>query len=138
MSERQTAAASMRDLHSDRPLIAIVDDDPSIVVGLTMLVDAWGYGVLSAHGMGELEQRLDATNARPALVIADQQLPTGSGLEVVSKVRRRTAAPIPAIILTGDTSTECRAQVEAEGCRILHKPIQVPALRAVIDQLLAV
>lgn len=119
------------------PLIAVVDDDASIVEGLAMVLEAWGYDVLTAHTVDELAGRLEASATLPALVIADHFLPSGrTGSDVVELVRARSGKPVPAIILTGDTGPERQAEAEAAGYRLLHKPVLPAPLRQAVDTLI--
>jgi CheY-like chemotaxis protein len=118
-------------------LIIVVDDDPFIVEGLALLLEGWGYTVLTALSIEELSRRLPEVKGPPGLILADHFLPQGgSGAQAVELVRRHTGAPVPAIILTGDTAPERQAEAAALGCGLLHKPVQVAPLRAAVDALM--
>ena len=94
---------------SIRPLILVVDDDRSIVEGLAILLDGWGYEVVKALSAAALEAQLGGLGRAPNLIIADHYLPAGrTGREVVERVRAETGQQIPAIILTGDSTPERR------------------------------
>jgi len=117
-------------------LIVVVDDDPSIVEGLAMVLEAWDFEVLTALTVDELGRRLPGLSGQPGLVLADHFLPGNrTGAEAVELVRAHTGRPVPAIILTGDTTPERQAEAAAAGYRLLHKPVQVPALRAAVEEL---
>lgn len=134
---------SARD-HEDRgpseakaPLVVVVDDDASIVEGLSILLESWGFSVLRSLTLDELAKRLPATAGEPGLVIADHFLPAGgTGLQAVEMVRRHAGTEVPAIILTGDTAPDRRNEADAMHCRLLHKPIQVPPLREAVESLI--
>ena len=49
-----------------------------------------------------------------------------------STVRRD--APVPAAIVTGDTSPERLREARASGHRLLHKPVAAEQLRELIEQ----
>lgn len=116
-------------------LVVVVDDEPFIVEGLSLLLKGWGYEVVAAQSIDELAQRLPAIREVPGLVLADHFLPQGgSGIEAVEMVRRHAGAPVPAIILTGDTAPERLAEASARGCGLLHKPVQVAPLRDAVDK----
>lgn len=120
----------------ETPLIVVVDDDASIVEGLCILLESWGFSVLRSLTLDELGKRLPNAAGRAGLVIADHFLPAGgTGLEAVEMVRRHAGTEVPAIILTGDTTPERRAEAEAMHCRLLHKPIQVGPLREAVESL---
>lgn len=120
----------------DSRLIVVVDDDPSIVEGLAMVLEAWDFQVLTALTVEDLAGRLGGLTAEPGLVISDHFLPGNrTGAEVVELVRSHCGRPVPAIILTGDTTPERQAEASAAGYRLLHKPVQVTALRTTVEEL---
>lgn len=119
-------------------LVIVVDDDRSIVEGLALLLEAWGYDVLTALSLNELAQRLPQAPGRPGLVLADHFLPAGgTGAQAVEMVRAHVGAPVPALILTGDTMPERQAEAAALGCRLLHKPVQIGPLKDMVDTLMS-
>ena len=118
-------------------LIVVVDDDRSIVEGLALLLEGWGYDVLTALSLDELSQRLPQSSGVPGLVLADHFLPAGgTGAQAVEMVRNHVGAPVPALILTGDTTPERQAEAAALGCRLLHKPVQIGPLKDMVDALM--
>ena len=117
-------------------LIVVVDDDPAIAEGLAMVLEAWDFEVLTALTVDDLARRLPELSGSPGLVLADHFLPGNrTGAEAVELVRGHVGRPVPAIILTGDTTPERQAEAAAAGYRLLHKPVQVPALRAAVEEL---
>jgi CheY-like chemotaxis protein len=138
---RKTAPPEVREQTAARGgarLVVVVDDEPAIVEGLRLLLNAWGMEVLAAHTVGELTARLAGAPARPCLVLADYYLPPGNtGADVVGIVRSHCGYPVPAIILTGDTAPERQAEASALGAHLLHKPVQIATLRQAIDRALA-
>jgi len=118
------------------PLIVVVDDDRSIVEGLALLLDGWGYEVVTALNLAALEECLPNLNRAPNLIVADHFLPAGrTGAEAVERLRQFAGQPIPAIILTGDTTPERQDEAQSLGCLLLHKPVQVAPLREAVEQL---
>ncbi|BAI73235.1 two-component response regulator [Azospirillum sp. B510] len=134
MAEPENAQATKPE--SAKPLILVVDDDRSIVEGLAILLDGWGYEVVKALSAAALEAQLGGLARVPNLIIADHFLPAGrTGREVVERVRRETGRHIPAIILTGDSTPERRDEAELMGCHLLLKPVQVGPLREAVEAL---
>lgn len=120
------------------PLIAVLDDDTSIVEGLSLLLEGWGFSVLRSHGVGELMSKLETADRAPSLIIADHRLPVGgTGLDAVRRARAFLGHDVPAIILTGDTTPERRAEATAERCRLLFKPVHVAEMRSVVFALVS-
>ncbi|MGQ9364717.1 response regulator [Azospirillum sp. ST 5-10] len=118
-------------------LIVVVDDDPSIVEGLGMILETWGYDVFTAQSVGDLQGRLGDLGATPALVLADHFLPGGhTGGEAVEMVRSHCGARVPAIVLTGDTAPERQDEAAAGGYRLLHKPVLPTALRSALEEMI--
>lgn len=117
--------------------VVVVDDDASIVEGLALLLDGWGYTVLTAMNLTQLDDCLRRRAVLPDLVVADHFLPGGeTGVQAVELVRSHSGRPVPAIILTGDTTPERETEAAALGCRLLHKPVQVAPLRDAVDALI--
>ena len=76
---------------------------------------------------------------RPDVILADYNLPNGmTGLQVIGKIRDKLRHRIPAIILTGDISTETLRQVALHNCVQLNKPVKLPKLAQLIQDLLPV
>ena len=72
----------------------------------------------------------------PALILLDLHLPDVSGAEVLARLRADPAlSPIPAYVLTADATPGTREQLLAAGAAgYLTKPIDVPALQAVVER----
>ncbi|WP_246024226.1 response regulator [Azospirillum ramasamyi] len=119
-----------------KPLVVVVDDDRSIVEGLAILLDGWGYEVVTAVSVAAMEVQLGGLTRTPSLIIADHYLPGGrTGREVVERIRTQTGQHIPSIILTGDSTPERRDEAELMGCQLLLKPVQVGPLREAVEAL---
>lgn len=130
------AANGVGDHGGEPPLIVVVDDDRSIVEGLSLLLDSWGYEVVTALSLAALEQALPGLPRAPSLIIADHFLPAGrTGAEAVERLRAFAGQPVSAIILTGDTTPERQEDAKALGCLLLHKPVQVAPLREAVETL---
>lgn len=77
--------------------ILVVEDDLSILTGLSMNLKFEGYEVLQAQdGRRGLERALDE---RPDLIVLDLMLPEMNGYEVLRELRRR-GSDVPIVILT--------------------------------------
>ncbi len=121
-----------------RGSILIVEDDPEVRDLLALALGEAGHRVLAvADGLAAL----DAVHERrlaPDLILADYNLPGGMhGLRLTAKLRQTRTARTPAIILTGDISTETLRTIAAEDCLSLHKPVKLSELIACVDEALA-
>jgi len=117
--------------------ILIVDDDPAVLELLQMLFDDDGCGTLiAADGHVALELTTKAT-IKPDLVVADYNLPNGlNGLEMISALQVQLQHAVPAIVLTGDISTDSLRKIAAHGCAHLSKPVRASELMRLADRLL--
>jgi DNA-binding response OmpR family regulator len=80
--------------------VLIVEDDPSIALGLRMNLESEGYLVLSAE---DGEMALDVVRREePHLILLDVMLPNMNGFEVLRTVRREGFA-MPIIVLSART-----------------------------------
>lgn len=119
-------------------MIVVVDDQASIIDGLSMLFESWGFEVLSALSLQQLEERLAGLATRPALVLADYHLPAGqTGAQAVEMVRRHVNGHVPALILTGETRPDVQKEVEGQGYQLVYKPVQIAPLKKLVDALIA-
>jgi two-component system CheB/CheR fusion protein len=72
------------------------------------------------------------------LIIADYNLPKGlNGLETIAKLQGQAHHAIPAIILTGDISTDSLREIAGSGCVHLNKPVRAKNLTRLAQRLIA-
>jgi two-component system CheB/CheR fusion protein len=115
----------------------IVEDDPEVLEMLQMLFDAEGHRTLvAADGHKALELAAGLTVLD--LIIADYNLPKGlNGLETIARLQGQARHAVPAIILTGDISTDSLRQIASHGCVHLNKPVRAKELTRVAQRLMA-
>ena len=129
------AAPPVIDDRRGRGLALILDDEPVILIGLKLLLESWGYRVLSARNPGDALRQV-ADDGVPDLIVADYRLGDGvKGPDAIRKLRAATGADIPGIILTGDTTQELLDEVERGGFDLLHKPVASHELRRKLEAL---
>ena len=121
-----------------RGTILVVEDDPAVRELLQLLFDDDGHRTLvAADGHKALELAAQGSSA-PNLVIADYNLPNGlNGLEVIASLRKQLQHDIPAIVLTGDISTDALREIARHGCVHLNKPVRAKELTRHVQRLLA-
>ena len=73
----------------------------------------------------------------PQLLLTDYHLPDGDGQAVVRQIRSALAEPIPALLMTGDTTASFDEDSDGAGIRVLHKPLDGDELIANITALLS-
>ena len=114
---------------SPNETILIVEDEPAVRETLKLLLDGEGYrAVAAADGRAALElAKREAV--RPDLVLADYNLPNGpNGLQVVASLEEMLGHDVPAIILSGDISTDTLREIARQGRTHLGKPVTAAAL----------
>ncbi len=118
--------------------ILIVEDDPAVRELLQLLLDDEGHRTfVAADGHKALALAAERSSA-PNLVIADYNLPNGlNGLEMIASLRKQRQHEIPAIVLTGDISTDTLREIARYGCVHLNKPVKAKELTHQIQRLLA-
>jgi DNA-binding response OmpR family regulator len=81
--------------------VLVIEDDPSITLGLRINLEAEGYAVLAAE---DGERGLEIARAeRPDLVILDVMLPKLNGFQVLQAIRR-DGIMMPIIVLSARTA----------------------------------
>lgn len=115
--------------------VACIDNEESILSGMTVLLTGWGATVIGGQRRDWLATALNDHGKDPQVVIADYHLDDGTGLEVIADMRARFGNQITAILITADRSAELRAQTAAADIHLLHKPLKPAALRAVLTQI---
>ena len=113
--------------------ILVVDDDASVREALAARLEAWGASVTSFDGLQGVRDWLDADHARPDMLLTDQQLNAGNGLQVIAALRERHGA-VPALLVTGNTAPAEIARLVATGVPVLHKPFRAETLLAAIEK----
>lgn len=116
--------------------ILVIDDEPQITDSLSMILVAAGHDVEVANNMQQLKQILITGRFIPQLVLSDDRLPGNltSG-DMIEEVNSHLGRPIPAIIMTGNTSPERIQALRSSGYPILFKPVSNTEIMSAITQL---
>jgi CheY-like chemotaxis protein len=120
---------------SDRPIWVIEDNDLNFELVEFLLGEA-GHRVVRARDLSELPRLV--AGEPPALVLLDMNLPSGSGLELVSSLRRIPgAARSPIVALTAHAMRGDRERFLEAGCDdYVSKPIDARSFLAVVKRAL--
>ena len=112
--------------------IAVVEDDPSVLQGLSRLLSAYGFRV---HGFTSAESFLDSlVRCEAACLVVDINLGGISGIDLK---RRLTASgsDFPVIFMTAVDSEATRQEAVDAGCvAYLRKPFLAKLLIEAINQ----
>jgi two-component system phosphate regulon response regulator PhoB len=119
-----------------KPLVLVVEDDPSLVTLLRYNLEKQGFRVDEATDGPEALTSI-AENA-PDLVLLDWKLPTLSGIEVCRQIRRRQETrDLPVIMVTARTEDQDEVRGLTTGADdYVTKPFNMEALLARVRALL--
>lgn len=123
---------------SGRPLILIVDDVPANLHLLSAELRAQYRIKVAREGQSALNIVRHSADP-PDLVLLDVMMPGMSGHDVLREMRSDPAtADIPVILVTADTSEGGELRGLGLGaCDFLNKPVDVPVMRARVNNLVA-
>jgi protein-histidine pros-kinase len=118
--------------HADASgLVILIEDDVNVANAWSLLLEAEGYSVAMAESATEAKALLNHIPETPALLISDFHLLDGStGVQAVSAIREYYDAPIPAFIVSGDTSKVVKDARLLDNCTLMCKPIDTNRLLA--------
>jgi CheY-like chemotaxis protein len=111
--------------------IVVIDNEPSILSGMRILLEGWGCACVTAADVREALSLLDETGP-PQLVIADYHLDDADGIGAIGVLRSRYGSAIPAILVTADRDANLRRKAAQADIDLLHKPLKPAALRALL------
>lgn len=136
---RQTPAqapAATRDVAGMRVLV--IDDEPSILAGISYLLGSWGCEVMTAEDAQQAMEAVHQWMQPPDIVISDLRLREGTGLDVIALLdryyRRRPgdAPPFARVLITGETRGDFLRNVDATTTQVLFKPVSPERLHEVM------
>jgi diguanylate cyclase (GGDEF)-like protein len=113
-----------------RAKILIVDDDPSILMTLKLLLEPWGLKVTTLADAKRFWDVLETSS--PDLLILDVEFPDLNGIELCQVVRNDLRwNSLPILFLTAHTDSQTVTQVFSAGADdFVSKPIVEPELVA--------
>lgn len=111
--------------------VLVIDDEPSVVEGMSALLASWGATAVGASDLADAFARLG--DRRPDLAIVDFRLREGAtGIDVIGALRARFGGALPAILATGSTTPDLAGEAERAGAALAHKPVPPARLRALV------
>jgi DNA-binding response OmpR family regulator len=120
---------------SDKPLILIVEDDPTVSGLLDTLMQMEGYD--TAVAVDGLEGLLKAEFRRPAAILLDVMMPNVDGERVLHELRARSDfTGVPVLIVTGRADAHAVFDPLVGRDNVIPKPFDAAALTARVAQLL--
>ncbi|GAB1385161.1 hypothetical protein MASR1M59_03090 [Melaminivora sp.] len=130
-SEPSQALAGLR--------VLVIEDDQAVRIGMQALLHSWGCHCLCAESAADALAQWGqwAQPGLPQVIVADYRLRQGeTGGQALQVLRARLGRPVPAIIMTGDTSPQRLRDAQSTGALLLHKPVSAAQLQAALQQVL--
>ncbi len=113
--------------------LLVIDDEESIRTGMRELLQSWGYQVLTAATIAEACTEVRRHAGVIDLVVSDLRLANSEdGIDAVEQVRKAYGAPLPALLMTGDTSPDEVKRVHESGHQVLFKPVRTRDLHTML------
>ncbi len=117
-----------------RKRVLIVDDEDSIRFGMRDFLEARGYAVFEADGCDKAREVFQ--QAAPDVAVLDYRLHDGTAVDLLRSFRQ-IDPDVPLVVLTAYGSIDLAVQAIKEGAeQFLTKPIEMPALHAILKRLL--
>jgi Na+/proline symporter/signal transduction histidine kinase len=121
--------------------LLVIDNDTSILEGMTALLSQWGCRVHTATSAAQAIAILDqlAHHQQPQLILADYHLDGGLlGTTAVHQIRQYMGHKLAAIIITADRTNAMKKEVREAGFGLMHKPLRPAVLRKMISKYIKV
>jgi RNA polymerase sigma factor (sigma-70 family) len=117
-----------------RPVVYVVDDEPNVRQVVVRYLEQLGHDSQEFSSAESFLAR--PADDRPACLLLDVHLATGTGFDLLEELKRRDAA-IPTIFMTGagDIPMSVKA-MKAGAVEFLEKPLRLAALQPAIEHAL--
>ncbi|MEO7151343.1 MAG: ATP-binding protein [Burkholderiaceae bacterium] len=117
--------------------VAVIDDDAEVRDAMRLLLERWGCRVYAAADAAQL---LDDLRRRGRCdvhaIVADWRLRDGrNGADAIAELRAAFGRPIPAVIVSGDSSPQELTRMHSSGFKCLSKPVASERLRGWLGSL---
>jgi signal transduction histidine kinase/CheY-like chemotaxis protein len=123
-----------RRTRSSTGLVALVDDNAEVLEAVRTVLEVAGHEVVAATSLDGLLAALQERGDCPDVILTDYRLTPGTtGLDVIARLRREYSRPLPAVVLTGDSSFSVLEHLRSEiGFDLLAKPVVTRDLLATL------
>ncbi|MAY40967.1 NahK/ErcS family hybrid sensor histidine kinase/response regulator [Neptuniibacter sp. UBA847] len=116
----------------------VIDNEPTILQGMSALLNGWGCEVLTALSAKEAIEKIQKEKFEPEIILADYHLSeTLTGIMAINEIQPLLSDPAPAIVITADRTDEVKVEIRENNAQLLTKPIKPAALRAMINKTIA-
>jgi signal transduction histidine kinase len=118
--------------------VLVIDDEPTILAGISYLLGSWGCEVMTAEDAQQAMEAVHQWMQPPDIVISDLRLREGTGMDVIAMLdryyRRRPGDPPPfaRVLITGETRGEFLQHIDQAATQVLFKPVSPERLHEVM------
>lgn len=118
--------------------ILVVDNEPSILDGMTALLQGWSCNTLCASSSVNAIKLIEEQNFTPDIILMDYHLDDSlTGTMALKDLSRLWPVKVPAVVITADRTDEVQSEIRQSAAQHLNKPIKPAALRAMINKLIS-
>ncbi len=104
-------------------LVLVVEDDALQRNSLTLVLEQAGARVVAVESFDAALAATRAALQPPSAILSDYRLPGGTdGLSGIQRLRSALGADVPAVLLTGELSSDLARAARTAGCELLTKP----------------
>ena len=114
----------------------VIENEAAIREGMQMLLQSWGYVVLTAPSPEIAIGLLRRSRRRPSALIADYHLDGCTGADAIGMLRARFGTDLPAMVITADRMPEVQLELDGLGVPMLNKPVRPAQLRSLLAKML--
>lgn len=113
--------------------VIVVDDEAAILEGMRVLLEQFGARALCARSGPDAVAALAEHLRIPDLIISDYRLAGDhDGIDAIRMIRESQGVDMPALIITGESSSDELHAIRASGLPVLFKPASAARLRSAI------
>jgi CheY-like chemotaxis protein len=117
--------------------VLVIDNETSILEGMSLLLSGWGNTVFTASGKQEAIAAMKSADGKIDMILADYHLNNEDGISVIGALRTMARRPIPAVLITADRTPAVADMAVAHDVHLLRKPVKPAALRAAMSHVAA-
>lgn len=119
--------------HQQTKCVLVVDDDPDVCDTMQIILESYGYRVVTAENGMEALDKL-RSGERPSVILLDLMMPGMDGVQFRhEQLRDAKLAGIPVVLVSA--SGEVAAKSAALGVTGLAKPVDLDVLLATIERI---
>jgi PAS domain S-box-containing protein len=132
----ESVATSDFDGEIFRGTVLVIEDETSVRSALNRTLTSRGIGVIGAATLSDAVSLIKQQDSCPDLVLCDYNLPgTMNGVESIKSLRAALSRNLPAIVMTGDTSSKTMEAIVSYGVSVLVKPFSGDELFQLMNRL---